>query len=153
MLAASSLDRFKSIVDEELDFRFDCGYSKPSTQLQMSDREKLVTAIWLHYVFFVPHAEIVQLRKGLRETLQLDALISAYPNEVYYLLVPSHDFDVTPHFLIDEFQVFYSEAGHNNRTKEECIYLSWCDYIMECNGKELKCMESMLMQYPFVSLN
>ena len=91
MLTASSLDRFKSTVDEELDFRFDCGYSKPSTQLQMSDREKLVTAIWLHYVFFVPHAEIVQLRKGLRETLQLDALISAYPNEVYHLLVLSHD--------------------------------------------------------------
>lgn len=62
-------------------------------------------------------------------------LICNYPKEVYSLLVPSSDFDVTANFLIDEFVVLYSEAGHNNRTKEESVYLSWCKYIMECSGK------------------
>ena len=97
----------------------------------------LVKAIWLHFVFFYPHAELVQLQKGLRETLQLEELISNYPKEMYSLLIPSSDFDVTPSFLIDKFIALYSEAGHNNRSKEESIYLSWCEYIMECNGKEV----------------
>lgn len=57
---------------------------------------------------------------------------------MYSFLVPSLDFDVTPDFLIDKFVVLYSEAGHNNRTKEESINLSWCEYIMECNGKEVE---------------
>ena len=102
-MAATSLYSFKRIVDDELDFRFDCDYSKPPAQLQMSDRKKLVRAIWLHFVFFFPHAELTQLQKGLRKTLQLEGLISSYPKEVYSLLVPSNEFDVTPDFLIDEF--------------------------------------------------
>lgn len=150
--AASSLESFKRIVDDALDFRFDCGYSKPSTQLQMSDREKLVRAIWLHFVFFFPHAELAQLQKGLRETLQLEDLICAYPKEVYSLLVPSSDFDVAANFFIDEFIVLYSEAGHNNRTKEESVYLSWCEYIMECSGRFGYMMYASLLNTPCICL-
>ena len=61
-------------MDDDLDLRFECGYSKPSAQLTLLDRQKLVNAVWLHYVFFLPHAELVQLQKGFCETLQLEAL-------------------------------------------------------------------------------
>ena len=121
-------------MDEDLDLRFECGYSKPSSQLTLLDRQKLVNAVWLHYVFFLPHAE---LQKGFRETLQLEALISNHPNAIYGCLVASSNFDVTPEFLIDSFTILYSEQGHNKRTAEEAIILSWCDYVMESAGKKV----------------
>ncbi len=49
----------------------------------------MLHCIWLHYVFFAVHAELDQLIKGIRETLQMELPICTYPEEVYLLLVPS----------------------------------------------------------------
>ena len=118
-------------LDDELAFRFDCGYTKPTANIELSDREALVKAVWLHYVFFAPHAELEQLRKGLRDTLQVELLMCLHPREMHSFLVDSKDFDVTPYFL-DSFAVRYSDQGSNNRTSEEAVILHWTDYIMEC---------------------
>ena len=64
VLAASSLECFKRIVDTELDCRFYYGYTKPCTQFQMSDREMLVKAIWLRFVFFSLMPNLYNLRKA-----------------------------------------------------------------------------------------
>ena len=124
-------------MDNELELRFECGYSKLSSQITLSDLEKIVKNIWLQYVYFSPHAELIQLRKGLRETLQLETLISVYHKEVYKLygfLVASSSFEVTPDFLTDSFVIHYSELGGNKQIKEEGIILDWCEYVTVCAG-------------------
>ena len=40
------------IQKEEFDFRFNCGYSKPTATMDISDKDEFVKAIWLHHVFF-----------------------------------------------------------------------------------------------------
>ncbi len=72
-----------------------------------------------------------QLRKGLRETLQIVCL---HPGEMHSFLIASSDFDVTTEFLLDSFVINYSEVGSNRRIVEEALILSWTDYIMECAG-------------------
>ena len=107
-------------------------------QLKLSDRDELFKSIWLHYTFFVPLAEIQQLRKGLRETLQVELLTALYPDEMHSFLVGSSMFDVTPTFLCDSFVIRYSETGSNKRAPEEAVILNWTDYIMECSGETMK---------------
>ena len=118
----------------ELDIRFECGYTKPTNHIYLSDREKILKVVWLHYVYFVPHAELQQLRKGFRETLQLETLIYLHPEEMHSFLVASSNYDVTSDYLLDSFAIQYSEAGSNKRTVEESVILSWTDYISDCEG-------------------
>lgn len=135
VLEANSTQDLQNLLShEEFDFRFDCGYSKATSQLELSHREELVKSIWLHYVFFKPHAELDQLRKGLRETLQLDVLAIMHPQEMRSFLVASAEYDISPDYLLDLFVIRYSEQGDNKRTSEEAVILHWNDYVMECNG-------------------
>ena len=90
--------------------------------------------MWLHYVLFLPHAELAQLRKGLYETLQFEGLVIGHPGEVWNVLAASTLFDVTPKYLKDAFAVNYSPNGSNWRTKEEAIIYFWFEYITECAG-------------------
>ena len=106
----TSTEELRKVVDNELEIRFECGYTKPSSQITLSDREKIVKTIWLHYVYFSPHARLIQLQKGLRETLQLEVLISVHHIEVHGFLVASYSFEVTPDFLTDSFVIHYSRA-------------------------------------------
>ena len=106
MYTIKTTNELRKVIDEELDVRFECGYTKPSSQIVLSDRDKIVHAIWLHHVYFSPHAELIQLRKGFRETLQLEALISTHPEVIYGFLVPSAKFEVTSDFLIDSCLLF-----------------------------------------------
>jgi len=48
---------------DQLDFHFDCGYLKPVYLLHLSNKDELIKAAWLHYVFFLPHAELEQLKR------------------------------------------------------------------------------------------
>ena len=122
-------------MDDDLDFRFECGFSKPSSQLTLADRQKLVHAVWLHYVFFSVHAELAQFRKGLYETLQFEALVSSHPKVIHSFLVSSPSYDINASFLMDCFVVCYSAEGSNKRTYEEAIILWWSDYVLDSAGK------------------
>ena len=133
-MKATSTDELHQIVDSELDFRFECGYNKPTSKIELSDKDALVKSIWLHFVLFVPHMEIQQLRKGLRETLQVELLMCLHPEEMHSFLVSSRNFDVTSAFFLDSFNIYYSEQGNNKRTLEESVMLNWTDYVMECDG-------------------
>ena len=123
------------MMEEELDFRFQCGYLKPTYQIQLSDKDQIVKSVWLHYIFFLPHAELEQLRKGLRETLQLEMLICLHPQEVWSFFVASSDFEVTSGYLLDLFAVQYSDQGCNRRTAEEAVILHWNEYVTDCEGQ------------------
>lgn len=131
-----SIDELRDVVDNELDFRFDCGYLKGTHQIELSDKEALIKAVWLHHVFFLPHAELDQLQKGLRETLQMEIFAHSHPQELHCCLLASCAFDITPDFLLDSFAVRYSFHGSNDRTAEEAIILHWTEYITECAGEK-----------------
>ena len=123
------------IGSDEYDFRFDCGYTKSTNQIEYSNRDQFVKLIWLHFVFFLPHAELEQLRKGLRETLQLELVTILHPSEMKSFLVASCAFDVTPAYLLDSTIVRYSDPGSNNRTKEEAVMVNWSDYILDLEAQ------------------
>ena len=86
----------RKIVEEELDMHFECGYSKPTSQIELSDKKQIIKSLWLHYniIFFLPNVELQQLRKGLRDTLQIESLVYTQPSVLYSFLVASSNFEV-----------------------------------------------------------
>lgn len=130
----NSTSELRLLVENELDVRFDCGYTKPSHLIDLSHREEIIKALWLHYVFFSPHAELDQLKKGFRETLQMERLVCLHPCVVLGFLIASRDFDVTADYLLDSFVINYSDEGCNKRTAEEALILNWNDYVNQCIG-------------------
>ena len=119
----------------DFDFRFQCGYVKPTGSIDVSNRTEFINSIWLHHVFFSPHAELQQIRKGFQETLQMEALLCVHSEEIRSILVPSSSFEVSADLFLDQVIVVYSDQGSNKRTEEEAVVLHWSDYIMECGGK------------------
>lgn len=113
--AATTTEELLRIVNsEDFDFRFRCGFSKPACNINISHKDELVKTIWIHYVFFAQHAELEQLRKGFRETLQMELPICLCPDEVYSLLVASAAFEVSTSFFLDDFIVKYSDKDRIN---------------------------------------
>ena len=51
------------------------------------------------------HAELQQLKKGFRETLQMELLVCLHPDEIRALLVASSLYDVKAAFFHDHFVV------------------------------------------------
>lgn len=122
------------LSEKEFDFRFLCGYIKPTHKIELKDTKELCYSIWLHHVLYSPHAELEQLRKGFLETLQVETLVLLHEEEIRSLLAHSSLFDVTVEFLEDQFSIQYSHNGSNNRTKEEAIVMHWFEYISNCKG-------------------
>ena len=133
-MVSSDLELVRLVDDDRFDFRFRCGYNKPTRNMSIDDKDTFVKAIWLHYTFFEPHAELQQLRKGFRDTLQMELLICLHPDDVRCLLLPSPMFNVTPSFILEAFVTHYSENGTNLRTLEEAVMLNWAEYITDCAG-------------------
>ena len=124
---------------DDFDFRFQCGYCKPTTKISIGDKDALIHAIWLHHVLFHPYAELEQLRKGLRETLQIELLVCLHAKELVGVLAASTAFDVTVEYLQGAFLVNYkSDPGANERTKEEAIVYNWYEYISDCKGASIQ---------------
>ena len=116
------------------DFHFNCGYSKPTRNMTIDDKSTLINAIWLHYTFFQPHAELQELRKGFQDTLQMELLVCLYPDDIRSLLCACTMYGVTAAFLLDSFVTHYSDDGTNRRTLEEAVMLNWSEYIVNCSG-------------------
>lgn len=54
------------------------------------------------YVIFHPHAELEQLKKGMYDTLGVDALMTSHPDLMWGLLAASKTYDITADYLIYE---------------------------------------------------
>ncbi len=89
-------------------------------------------SLWIHFVYFHVHAELVQLKKGIDETLNFGLVTCIHPLETRSLFAASSLFEVTPQYLCDSFVVKYSDNGSNKRTKEEAIIMYWYEYIENC---------------------
>ena len=132
---ANTTEELRSLLSEDtFDFRFTCGYNKPTQQIELKDKHDVLRSIWLHHVLYHPHAELEQLRGGFCQTLQVNTLICLYEKEFRALLAHSTIFDVTVSYLQDSFAIKYSDNGSNSRTKEEAIIFHWLEYISNCNG-------------------
>ena len=108
------------MLNEDIfNFCFQCGFSKPTVQVSLKDKEDIIRSVWTHYIFFRVYAELVQLKKGLDETLKFGLITCAYPQEVWSLFAASTLFVVTPEYLCDSFVVEYSDNSSNICTKEE----------------------------------
>ena len=94
--------------------------------MTLADKDEFIHAIWLHHVFFLPHVELEQLRKGFRDTLQVELLACLHGELLHSVLAATQAFDPTSKHLIDELIITYS------RTKEEAIMLNWSEYVNEC---------------------
>ena len=95
-------------------------------------------------MLFQPHAELEQLREGLRSTLQFEHLVRNYNKEIWGLLASSDAFNVTPQFLCDSFVIQYSANGSNNRTREEAVVYMWFEYITDSSGDNAVKIEEIL---------
>ena len=100
--------------------------------MDISDKEEFIHAIWLHHVFFLPHAELEQLCKGFRDTLQVELIACVHGDLLHSVLASTQAFEPMSKHLIDEIVVAYSHEGSNNRTPEESIILNWSEYVNEC---------------------
>ena len=104
--------------------------------ITIDDKQTMVRSVWLHFVLFQPHAELEQLREGLRKTLLFEHLVCNYSKEIWELLASSDAFNVTPQFLCDSFVIQYSANGSNNRTREEAVVYMWFEYITDSSGED-----------------
>ena len=135
MLSIATDDELQSFFrDHSCEFLYTCGYTKATYQIKVKDVDQLIKCVWLHFVKFQPHVELEQLRRGLRNTLGMDALLTTHPECVWGMLVASDMFEITPDYLIESFVIIYSENGSNNRTKEEAVVFLLFDYISDCKG-------------------
>ena len=135
VLKATSTSELQGLLqDESWDFRFTCGYTKPTHLIEIKDKDDFVRRIWLHFVLYNSYAELEQLRKGFQETLQMISFVYTNGKEMRALLAPSRLFDVSVEYLQDAFAVNYSPNGSNYRTKEEAVMVMWLEYISNCNG-------------------
>ena len=134
-MEVNTTEQFQSLLsDNAFHFRFACGYTKPTHQIQLNDKEEFAHSIWLHHVLFRPYAELEQLWKGFQETLQIQLLVCVPGEEVRALLAYSTLFNVTLGYLQDAFAIQYSDNGSNKRTQEEAIEFHWFEYISNCEG-------------------
>ena len=99
-VATSSEELQALIQEEEFDFRFRCGYSKPVAQIDISDRDEFIQAIWLHHVLFQPYAELEQLKNGLKDTLQFELMLTLYATEMWSLFAGTNAYDVSVTFYL-----------------------------------------------------
>ena len=123
---ARNHDELQEVIDNNDQFLMACGLEL--SNFTMERKPELMNALWLHFVFFEVHAELQQFKKGFRETLQMEVLLSQNPIEVRALLVPS-EYKIRAKDLFDLFTIDYSE-NQGQRCLEEAVVAYWRRYII-----------------------
>ena len=117
------------LANNDFDFLYSCGFSRAVSLLNLKDKESLLKTVWLHYIFFHPHTELEQLKRGFVNTLDMERLMSVYPEDLHSLLVPSASYEITSSKLSESFVIDYSDNSCNDRTKEGAIVYYWLEYF------------------------
>lgn len=132
-------DQIRVLIDsEEFQFRFECGFSAPSSALTVGEKEDIMKSLSLHYLIYANRAEIDQLMDGLK-TLGVLQLMQQHPSLFKPLLLSSAKPSLTSSQMVKLFQPIWSVAGSNQREKEELIILNWTTYLDETQGVLLNC--------------
>ncbi len=73
------------------------------------------------------YVELVQLRDGMRHTLDVDTIMDAYPQQIYKLLaVGAASLHLTADSLTDLILPEYAIPGSNQCANQEALYYNWC---------------------------
>ena len=94
--------------------------------MTLSDKKEFIRAIWLHHIFFSVHAELEQLRKGLRNTLQVELLACIHGEHLHSLLTSTRAFDLTSENLVDELVIIKQEdTRRGDQTTVNVVIKVW----------------------------
>ena len=118
---------------EEFSFRFEFGFSAPSSKMTLADKVNIVRTLSLHYLIYANWAEIDQLVDGLK-TLGILKLMQQHPHHFRPLLQSTTKPLLTSSQMLKLFQPVWSPKGSNQREKEELIILNWTTYLDETQG-------------------
>ena len=66
------------ICSSDYEFVLECGVTKPAVMMHLADKEKIISAVCLHYAVLGSLAELEQLRRGLH-TLRFSVQMESYP--------------------------------------------------------------------------
>ena len=119
---------------DEYDFRYECGVSQPVTSINLSDRNKLVSAIAMHYSVVRVKAELDQIVNGLK-VLKIEELIQANPQKMRELFVHFKPLPLTADALFDMFPARFSPICSNKRESEEAALMKWVNYTQAVEGE------------------
>lgn len=92
MDATDEADLQSCLSGDDYSFIFDCGCTSIIT---MENRVEVLETVWQHHTHFAIHAELSQLREGLRDTLNFGTLIDLHPAGVLKLLSTSERVPLT----------------------------------------------------------
>ena len=117
---------------EEFSFRFEFGFSAPSSKMTLADKVNIVRTLSLHYLIYANRAEIDRLVDGLK-TLGILKLMQQH-HHFRPLLQSTIKPLLTSSQMLKLFQPVWSPNGSNQREKEELIILNWTTYLDEMQG-------------------
>lgn len=94
--------------------------------MNLSDKEKLINAVCLHYVILCSFAELEPLKRGL----QVYNLMEQYPDllKPYFL---HHEKPLTSGY----FQTFFMSHYARERQTEEALMMNWEYYLKDLESK------------------
>ena len=120
---------------EEFDFRYICGVSKPVVHIPFSEKEKVISAMCLHYTILVSLAELEQLRRGL--SMQwFNYLMDSFPIVLREAFEPPK-YEISSELIQYMFLAEFSPKGCNQKKIEEAILMCWIQYLRHSESKYL----------------
>ena len=120
------------LSSEDYEFRYVCGVSKPSSRILFTEKDKVISAMCLHYTIMVSLAELEQLKRGF-SIQKFIILIQSYPALLRKVFEPE-DGSITAEFIQDLFVPFFSLKGSNQRALEESLIMTWIQYLQCLEG-------------------
>ena len=118
------------MASEEYDFRYECGYTKPTSSLNISSRDDIVCCLALHYTVYALKAELDQIKEGL----QIGGLIWT-EDEAGSLMglfcEETSPIPLTAAQISALFPPTFSEEGSNCREAEEEMTLHWGYFLRD----------------------
>ena len=123
------------LSSEEFDFRYICGVSKPVVRIPFSEKEKVISAMCLHYTILVSLGELEQLRRGL-SMQRFNYLMDSFPIVLRKAFEPPK-YEISSELIQDMLLAEFSPKGCNQRTTEEAILMCWIQYLRHSESKYL----------------
>lgn len=133
MQAINTEEEFRQLIcSSDYEFLLDCGVTKPTMMMHLTDKEKVISAVCLHHAVLGSLAELEQLRRGL-QTARFSVLMEHHVS-LFRQLFFHQEKAITSDFIQDLFTVTYSSPGSNNRLREEAIMMNWVSYLQDLEG-------------------
>ena len=118
------------MTSDEYDFRYACGYTKPTSSLAISNKDDIVCSLALHYTIYALKAELDQISEGL----QMGGLIWTEEEAASLVGLFCKDNcarELTAAQVSALFPPTFSEEGSNRRDIEEEMALHWRYFLQD----------------------